>query len=60
MVDIVDHDSYHLEKHATEYIVHPGASREVHVLKKLARTLPDGLEIDAHGWGPFKQLVLRR
>ena len=60
MVDVVDHDAYHLERHASEYVVVEGPPRKILVLKKLARTLPPALDIDVHGWGPFKQLVLRR
>lgn len=61
MVDVVDADSYHLERHASEY-VHADSDgfRDVLVLKRLARTLPPSMEVDVYGWGPFKQLVLRR
>ena len=61
MVDVVDSDSYHLERHASEYAVaNSDGFRDVLVLKRLERTLPPSLEIDVYGWGPFKQLVLRR
>lgn len=61
LVELTNKDAYHLEKHAGEYLeIDTGSGVPVFLLRRLAPTMPDEFRVDVYGWGPFKQLVLRR
>ncbi|MHA1791926.1 MAG: hypothetical protein ACTSVI_04725 [Promethearchaeota archaeon] len=60
-MDLLRKDSYQLNRFAKEYESFPIVDEiKVHVLKTLIKSLPKELTIDVYGWGPFKQLVLKR
>nr|MDO8115478.1 hypothetical protein [Candidatus Sigynarchaeota archaeon] len=56
----MESDTYYLQNHENEFEKHDDGFRPVFVMNSVASNLPEKIEIDAYGWGPFKSLVIRR